>query len=208
MIFLLASTAWAATPVEDALSSWAVASCAAVKVEVEHLGLAESLIDEAAAAEGLTWQFEGDPCRSRPSLSVTAWSGDQKLWSVRSQPSLVVWVQRRVAERVYAEGDLVVGQLQTVRLDNVVGTAADAGWEATRTIQPGTLLTASVAKPVPDVRDGDAVTVIVQRGAVRLSAPGTAMKDAHEGDEIDVINEWTHRRVRGVLGPGKQVVVQ
>jgi flagella basal body P-ring formation protein FlgA len=90
--------------------------------------------------------------------------------------------------------------MRRVRSDSLRGeTPVDAtkAWEASTTLALGQPVTTLRVRPVPDRREGDGVTLVVERGPVRISAPGTLLGDAFVGQSVAVTNEVTHAVVHG-----------
>jgi flagellar basal body P-ring formation protein FlgA len=54
------------------------------------------------------------------------------------------------------------------------------------------------------VRRGDAVTIAVVSGALRIASPGRALADAARGDNVRVVSLATNRTLEGVAAaPGE-----
>lgn len=71
-----------------------------------------------------------------------------------------------------------------------------------RSLRPGTVLTPSMLEPLPVVKRGDTVTLLVKRGSLQIRASGKALNDAGEGARIRVRNLSSSRVLDGtVLGP-------
>lgn len=74
---------------------------------------------------------------------------------------------------------------------------------ARRTIQPGTAITETDVTTPPMVRKGDAVSLVVTCGNVKLTSPAEARQDGKAGDVIRVNCTATGQDVRGkVIEPG------
>jgi len=67
------------------------------------------------------------------------------------------------------------------------------GKMAKTTIQPGTILYHRHLKKQPLVNRGDHVTILVRRGALRVTAPGEVKNSGAEGDMIKVKNLMSRR---------------
>jgi flagella basal body P-ring formation protein FlgA len=91
-----------------------------------------------------------------------------------------------------------------ITAEDVSGQVAPVdGWIARRVIQPGEALGAPAVSPPPLVRSRQDVTVLVSRGTITLSIPGSALVDASLGDTI-LVRLDARRRVRAVVsGPGR-----
>ncbi len=71
-----------------------------------------------------------------------------------------------------------------------------------RSVRPGTVLTPSMLEPLPVVKRGDTVTLLVKRGSLQIRASGKALSDAGDGARIRVRNLSSNKIVDGtVLGP-------
>jgi len=71
-----------------------------------------------------------------------------------------------------------------------------------RSVRAGTILTPSMLEPLPVVKRGDTVTLLISRGSLQIRASGKALSDAGDGARIRVRNTRSNKIVDGtVLGP-------
>ncbi|MEE2751903.1 MAG: flagella basal body P-ring formation protein FlgA [Myxococcota bacterium] len=198
-LLLLVATAQAIDleVVEQSLLEYAMERCDAVEVEVAWSGLSPHL----PGGSELDLKWDGDPCRSRPSLRLLAVENGEMLgrWSVR--PHLRVWVEQPVAAGLTMAGDLIEVLPGHVLVDSIVGRSLspDTVLQARVRIEPGEPVTDAVAEPVPDVFSGAKVMVRVRRGPLVVTAPGTLMQDAAMGDVVRVTNNATRVVLKGTL---------
>ena len=108
-------------------------------------------------------------------------------------------VTRLIAARRINRGAVITAE-------DVAGQGAPVdGWIARRVIQQGEALAAPAVSPPPLVRSRQDVSLLVSRGTITLSIPGSALADASLGDTI-LVRLDARRRVRGVVsGPGRVV---
>ena len=76
---------------------------------------------------------------------------------------------------------------------------AAIGFEATRTLQVGTIITASDLKPADLVRKGESVTLTIVRGALRLTVDTIALEDAKLGEQVPLMNKDSGSEIRGIV---------
>lgn len=72
-----------------------------------------------------------------------------------------------------------------------------AGMEAKRNLVAGTFMRIGDVTPAALVRRGEAVTLVVQTGAITISAPGRALGDGAQGAAVRVVNLATNRTLDG-----------
>ena len=78
------------------------------------------------------------------------------------------------------------------------------GFQATRDLSSGQILTPTLAVAPLAVRPGQGVTLVWRTGTVELSALGQALAGGHDGEIIAVKREVDQQRVRGqIIGPGR-----
>ncbi|MBN2800861.1 MAG: flagella basal body P-ring formation protein FlgA [Deltaproteobacteria bacterium] len=181
-------------PVEASLVEWAAEVCDATRVEVHFTGL-------SAAGDGpFTWG--GDPCRARPDLRLHI---DDRSLTVR--PHLTVWVAVEVAAADIPAGGLVVSLPGEVPIEDLRGARVHGALVARGAISAGTPITAAVARVAPDAARDAEVTLVVQRGALQVGAPGRLLQEAHLGDRVRVINLATDVVLTGTLASTNTVLI-
>lgn len=82
-----------------------------------------------------------------------------------------------------------------------------AGMEATRNLAAGSHVRTGDVAPVALVRRGEAVTLVVQTGAITISAPGRALGDGAQGAAVRVVNLATNRTLDGRVEGTARVMV-
>ncbi len=134
--------------------------------------------------------------------------------------SLVVLRVRRYAQvtvlAVAARRGAVLGagdlSLQRIELsiatqDAFADPALVLGFQATRDLAAGQILTPALAVAPLAVRPGQGVTMVWRTGTVELSGLGEALAGGHDGDIIGVKRGSDQQRVRGqIIGPGRVLV--
>lgn len=193
MLFVLASVALAATPI-DAIRV-AVAARAKVPladVEVGSLGLLP-----AVAALDTDWdvQFPGDAL-FRGSTAVQL-RGGGRTYALR--PHVITWREMPVAAESVRAGDAI--QLTTARVasDRLRSETpvAPGDWLARVAIGAGEPVTTARVRVLPDLRAGAEVKVLAGVGGLQVRAPGKLMEDAFVGAPVAVLNLATKVVQRG-----------
>lgn len=205
MIFLLASIAHA-TPsqVEEALALWAASECEAVQVEVHWIGLADSVVIDPDAR----FVFEGEPCRRSPTVKLRISEPGSEPRSLTLRPQLELWVDAPVATETARAGDIVRTRSGIVRVQDVRGEPLEGELLARTLIEEGEPVTTYTARIVPDARRGDDVTVVAQRGSLRVSAPGRLVEDGAVGASVRVVNQVTAVTLEGILVDSETVEIK
>lgn len=171
----------------ESLADWVAAECGAVRVDVEHLGVAE--------VDGQPSTWIGQPCRPRPDLRLVLTDGRR----VVVRPHLAIWLPASVAAAPAEIGDPISLRPGLVRVEALHGQPASEGWVARVHIDEGQPLTTAVARPAPDALRDAAVDLRVTRGTVHLRAPGRLLEEGTIGEPVRVLNLATRTAQEGVL---------
>ena len=81
------------------------------------------------------------------------------------------------------------------------------GMRTRRSLAPGTLLRPQYLERPPLVERGDAVTLRIQRGGLRIEARGKAKDRGNAGDSVRVVNTDSKKIVTGRVAADGSVVV-
>lgn len=107
---------------------------------------------------------------------------------------------RRIARGETVSADDI--ELRRVRIEGTGPFAASvaevAGREAAAPFREGRPIPSSLLKAPPAVRRNDEVTLVYQKGALRLTASGRALGDAAVGEAVKVSRPQASRAVEGV----------
>lgn len=174
------------------LAAWVATTCGALQVDVAELG-----VDPARFGDGGEVRWEGDPCRSHPTLRLV-WSHEGDVDALTVRPVLEIRVAAPVAGRAAAVGE----PLEVVLGPVLLGTAPAFVGEtalATRAVGAGEPLTVSNAMAPIDRTSGEAVALRVRIGALEVRADGRLLEDGRIGETVRVYNRATDTVVRGVL---------
>ena len=140
-------------------------------------------------------------------LEVIAGAGAGS-WRVRPMVRLYGLVP--VAEVAVAAGAPIPFRLERMALDTLRGASPvnpSLPWEARVSISAGRPVTPSLARLVPDVREGEVVPVVVRRGPLEVRCEARVEADARFGDAVPVLNLTTHTRLAGILQPDRTVLL-
>ncbi len=106
-------------------------------------------------------------------------------------PGMFVWEWRDLTE---------------IASNRVIGRASVAGMSARTALGAGDELREVAIRPVPLVRQGETVDLVLDRGGVAVTLRGTAREDGVQGESVYVRNEIDGRLIRArVTGPGRLV---
>lgn len=176
----------------DTLVEHVVEACEAAEVEVVSLGIAPAPL---ADADAVVW--EGDPCGRHPTLRARLLRDSVVVATLTVRPDVQGHRLAPVAATDLAPGQPLAWVRGPVPLNVVVD--GDPSGIARRALPAGTALTADTWRAAPDQVAGAAVTVVVTRGALQLSVPGTLLADASVGEAVRVRNDANHAALGGVL---------
>ncbi len=105
---------------------------------------------------------------------------------------------------VLSTSDFETGRVLPAIARNALSPAEAAGQEAVRRLNAGAPVRSSDLTAPRVVRRGDAVTIAVVSGALRIASPGRALADAARGDNVRVVSLATNRTLEGVAAaPGE-----
>lgn len=107
-----------------------------------------------------------------------------------------------------AAGDFTKGPVSPNAARGMLAPAEAAGQEATHRIMAGTPVHASDVAQPRVVRRGEAVTISIATGALRITSAGRALADAGKGEPVRVLNIATSRTLDAVADAPGQVSIQ
>ena len=115
--------------------------------------------------------------------------------------SVVAATQNIIRNQVITEAMVEIKPLPLRNMNQSALKQLEAaiGFEATRTLQVGTIITASDLKPADLVRKGESVTLTIVRGALRLTVDTIALEDAKLGEQVPLMNKDSGSEIRGIV---------
>lgn len=119
-------------------------------------------------------------------------------------------VLARTVERgeVLSRADFETARVLPTVARNALSPAEAAGLEAARRLNAGAPVRAGDLVSARVVRRGEAVTISLVSGALRITAAGRALGDAGRGDPVRVMSLATNRTLEGVALAAGEVRVQ
>jgi flagella basal body P-ring formation protein FlgA len=78
---------------------------------------------------------------------------------------------------------------------------------ARRAISPNQVIGVDDVESPPAVRRGDPVTIVIRTERLVVTCPGTARQDGRIGEMVPVLNDMTHRELRGRLRENGEVQI-
>lgn len=155
----------------------------------------------------LVWDREG----GRFAALVEDGKGPVRIGGTAWLEGVVPVPVRRIARgETIADEDV---EMRLVRLDGAEGFAASAadvvGREAAASIGEGRPIPSSLLRSAPAVRRNGEVTLVYEKGALRLTATGRALGDAAVGEQVRVSRPHAARPVEGTaLAEGVVLVTE
>ncbi|RME64382.1 MAG: flagella basal body P-ring formation protein FlgA [Nitrospirae bacterium] len=92
--------------------------------------------------------------------------------------------------------------IQRVSSDMVTDLESIKAMRARYHIRAGTLLRMGMFEKEPEFKKGQKVTVLYQRGALRVTSAGVLREDAREGMVVEVMNLATKKVIKGLFRKG------
>ncbi len=135
--------------------------------------------------------------------------------SISAPVNVSIWRNAYVARREIKRGNRVRSEDLTVErcdvtnsFDKVKDVCDSLGdIRAVRNIAVGKVIERDMIEAIPAVNRGDEVLVRCEVGSIEITTIGVAKDDGCPGDEIEVVNKSTKRRILAeVMGPGTVVV--
>ncbi len=124
----------------------------------------------------------------------------RQLVSIRVRTFGDVYVAARQLDRsaILTEGDLLKQRVETTTLadDAIADFAACAGMQVNKILNAGTILRSCYLTPIPVVRTGDRISVLVRSGRVTLRSEGTARESGGIGSTIAIQVPGKNERLR------------
>lgn len=207
MSLLLALPGWAAP-------SWQpVGSIRAAALST----LGEGAQGEAVVSDALRLPACAKALLAQPTASTTVEvscpdAGGWRLFvpvKVRHEQAVLVLSRGIAAGETLAEADISTAQRDAARIAGAVlaDPAAAIGRVARRTLQAGSLLSASDLVAQRLVRRGDSVALVSRSGAVEVRVAGKALGDAGENERLSVENLASRKVVQGIVAANGDVFV-
>jgi flagella basal body P-ring formation protein FlgA len=204
LLFIQVSLATPLDSVVESLVDYTKESCSVERVEVERLGLLESLVSH----DEIVTHWSGDPCQSRPTLRLVASEHGNHLGAWTLRPSLNIWMNVPVVLNDVSSGDLIEVSTGLVEISDIRGPLITEGnLRARVSLQAGDPVTARVATPMPDVARGSAVSIQSRSTQLVVSMSGNILVDGFVGDRVRVRSQATSRSLSGLLVDNHTVVV-
>lgn len=200
MITAVALTVALASP-QDSLVDYVTDQCDAATVDVRWFGVAPTAIPEGTE---LLWS--GDPCRSRPDLTLTVIQDHVQVSRMKVQPGLSILVNGWILAEPVDRGEVVTLKAGPVPL----GTrhVGQGTWRARRALPVGKPVSALDVEALPDGTAGTPVSIIAKHGSLMISTPGRLLTDGRLGEEVRVRIDATRVVSTGILTQPTEVEVR
>lgn len=146
-----------------------------------------------------------EPLRGRVPLAISLYAGDLLVKRgvitpyVRRSERVIVPTRDIRMGSILSPGDFVYADRDATRLprDVVRETAEVVGLRAKRSLRKDRAFRSSQVEGVPLVERGDRVQIVLQAGALQISATGKAQEAGAFGDWIRVVNLDSKRELSG-----------
>ena len=112
-----------------------------------------------------------------------------------------------VAKENIIRNQVITPDLVTIEVTGGVGLGVKPltdlnsviGFEATRTIQAGSMLNTADLRAADLVREGENVTLTIQKGALSITVDTIATEDAKMAEQVILVNPESGREIRGIV---------
>lgn len=106
----------------------------------------------------------------------------------------------------FSQGDFERGALPSGQVRGALRATDAVGREATRALSAGSAVRLVDTMPVQLVRRGEPVSILVQSGALTITAPGRALSGGGKGDAVRVFSNATGRTLDAVVSSTGKVL--
>ena len=123
----------------------------------------------------------------------------------------VVVAQKNFARHEKIEpDDLRIEHRETTELDGAVFHSIEqlTGFRITRTIQDGSILTDNKVEPIPLIKRGEIVTLVLKWDNLYVTALGKALKDGYKNEIISVKNLDSKKYLKGEVIELRKVLIR
>ncbi len=142
---------------------------------------------------------------------VTEQGLTERVWGLAVLTSMVPVPTRRLApEEIVQPSDLMMVEIPIRRLGQHAVRSPEelVGKEVRRVLVPGRPVQKHSVVPPKLILRGEKVRIVFDTGALRLTASGRAMDDAHLGQEVSVVNLSSRKAIVAVARADGLVVVE
>lgn len=111
---------------------------------------------------------------------------------------------------VLNNGDVAVDRVRSKRILRNLPNGLDevVGMEATKNLKDGKIVTLRDLRKVPLVARGDRVILVIKKGSLKITTPGTVREDGFKNSIIQVVNLETKKPVYGEVIDANTVEVK
>ncbi|MHA6327045.1 flagellar basal body P-ring formation chaperone FlgA [Roseivivax sp. CAU 1753] len=122
---------------------------------------------------------------------------------------VAVPIRKLFPGEILAKTDLKVIDVPHIRVTSFAVTDLDrlVGKEVKSLLSPGRQIMIQAIREPLAIRRGDNVSIHFVGNRLELSAPGRALGDAHDGEELKVVNTLSNKTVLGVARPNGRVEI-
>ena len=176
-------------------------------VVVHHLGLANA--HKCREYTYLRVEIpQREDFRGKTLVFVEGWVGDSQCGRWTLQADIEIWSMVPVTQKAVQAGEDVHIQWERRRLDKVrhplfaqqpSDIPPESNWISMVPLSAGTVLSNTNLRRKPDYYQGDAVILLLEKGALRIRMEGVLIRDAYIGDTIKVRSTSTNTILEGTI---------
>ena len=146
--------------------------------------------------------------RGKTVAFVEGWVGDTQCGRWTLQTEIEVWMMVPVSKHTVQAGEEVVIHWERGRLDQAryplfatvpSDVSINSKWVSTHPLSSGTILSATHLRRKPDFYQGDAVTLLINKGALQIRLEGTLIRDAYVGELTKVRSSSSNSILEGII---------
>lgn len=155
--------------------------------------------------------------RGKTLVVVEGWEAGQQCGRWTIQAWIEIWTELPVSQTTVAAGDVVSIGWERGRLDQVRAPLFVKGpdelvlqsqWVSMVPLQQGEVLTRTHLRRKPDFKQGDAVTILVQKGTLTIRVEGILIRDTYIGGMAKVRTESLNSIVEGIITETGEVLLK
>lgn len=147
----------------------------------------------------------------RKSMSLSVYEGGKRVYAIPFKADIGKTVREYILKKDVEPGDVFDFSMvevkeefvyEKVKLHNV---DAKEGYIFTRKLLAGNVLEEGALERNTLIKKGDKVTIYVKYGNMYITDIGTALEGGEVGDEVEVENARTGKKVRGIIKDDKSI---
>ena len=173
-------------------------------------------IDSRINFEQCSTALEASSTNNQPiarNQTIKVYCNGDKPWNIHISVQAKLLRKMLLSRSTIVRGEIITAEKlelveHEIKNKKYLSELSDAvGYEARRTIRPDQVINSSMLQKAVLVRKKESVTIYVQSKNLRISMPGTALKNGHKNEMIKVRNNSSHKIIEALVVDRGVVVI-